>query len=76
MTTTELIALLKQHEFGASGRPREIWLNAYDENGTCFNISFGENSKIVVTGGGDGCGGASLDLTVEGTYIYDTSVDQ
>lgn len=59
MTTTELIKLLKKHEFGGvSGRPREI----------SFSIDEGfiASPNIVVESTGDGIAGAELDLRIEG----------
>lgn len=76
MTTTELIELLKQHEFGASGRPREIslsicplLLDTTDVDMTDIedqmNLMLYDNHEIKVSGGGDGIAGAQLDLRIE-----------
>jgi ribosomal protein S18 acetylase RimI-like enzyme len=63
MTTTELIALLKAHEFGASGRPKEILLEIESDNKK-VTLAFYEKHKFVVTGGGDGIAGAQLNLEI------------
>lgn len=76
MTTTELIELLKQHEFGASGRPREISISIcpvlLDTNDVDMtdeeeqmNLMLYDNHEIKVSGGGDGIAGAQLDLRIE-----------
>ena len=64
MKTSSLIDLLKQFEFGASGRPREI----------SFNVIINKNTKIYLTdtqvsfvGFGEGCAGAELTLNLTGT---------
>jgi len=64
MTTTELITLLKKHEFGASGRPREILLEIESDDEKVI-LAFYENHKFVVTGGGDGIAGAQLNLEIK-----------
>lgn len=56
MTTTELIALLKRVEHGASGRSREISL-MLDDN-------FVSSPNIEIYSTGDGCAGAELCLEI------------
>jgi hypothetical protein len=75
MTTTELINLLKKNEFGSSGRPREISLGIcpldvnldgadLNDETERINIALYGNHEFKVTGGGDGVGGAQLDLDI------------
>lgn len=59
MTTTELIKLLKQCEFGASGRAREI---SFEIKNTKRHM-FMPDIKII--GSGDGIAGAQLTLELE-----------
>lgn len=58
MTTSELIKLLKEVEFGASGRPREISIKT--------DYGFYPSPEIAVFATGDGIAGAELCLSVEG----------
>jgi hypothetical protein len=64
MTTSDLIDLLKQHEFGASGRPREISFNVIINE---KNYLLGD-TKILFTGSGDGCAGSELILNLGFNY--------
>lgn len=57
MTTTELIELLKEVEFGASGRPREISFDHKDE--------FISSPEIAISMTGDGIAGAELTLELK-----------
>ena len=59
MTTTELIKILKDNEYGGiTHKPREISLNV---NGTYI-----PNPDITLISTGDGICGAEIDLYVEG----------
>lgn len=57
MTTTELIKLLKNVEFGASGRAREISITV--------NGIFIPKPNFKINGTNDGCAGAGLNLLIE-----------
>ena len=63
MTTSDLIDLLKQHEFGASGRPREISFNVIINKNTKIYLT---DTKVSFSGCGDGCAGSELLLNVIG----------
>ena len=60
MTTTELIAMLRQFERGASGRARCISMYV-ETNGESVYIS---DPSIKLIGTGDGCAGAEITLEV------------
>lgn len=62
MTTTELIALLKENEFGASGRPRKISFRTKD--------AFMAEPKIMASSTGDGICGPEITLYLEPKRIY------
>ena len=64
MTTSSLIDLLKQFEFGASGRPREI---SFSLTINKKNKQFITDTQISFSGCGDGCSGAELTLNLIGT---------
>lgn len=68
-TTTDLIKILQQNEFGSvTKEPREVSIYAKDENGAEICVMSGRSS-IKNIGGGDGVCGASLDLAICGTHI-------
>ena len=58
MTTTELIKLLQAHEFGASGRSREITI--YRDTKKVLS----EVEDLKFSSSGDGCAGSELELQV------------
>lgn len=62
MTTTELIELLQKHEYGASGRPREITIYRSKKKG--IQKVLDESEILVIDGTGDGIAGAELSLMV------------
>ena len=64
MTTTDLIKLLKENEFGASGRPREIWITRFNEDDEeQVALKYGEELKF--NSSGDGICGAELGLIID-----------
>ena len=58
MTTTELIKLLQAHEFGASGRSRDITILRDTKK------VLSEVEDLKFSSSGDGCAGAELELQV------------
>lgn len=58
MTTTELIKLLQDNEFGTSGRPRGITIYRFTD------MFLSEAEDLKVCSSGDGCAGAELGLQV------------
>lgn len=63
MTTTELIVLLKNHEHGFTGRPREISLQKMKKNGLLVDV-MKEEEVLIFSSSGDGCAGAELSLVI------------
>ena len=68
MNTTELIELLQEHEFGASGRPREI----------SFATLGGYHAEpdISLNSTGDGIAGAEICLSLTSGKLYKESEEE
>ena len=69
MNTTELIERMKQLEYGASGRPREISFRIPRRNGKHIYLS---SPEIHVDSTGDGIAGAEITLRLEDEYEQPT----
>ena len=63
MTTSDLIRLLEKHEYGASGRPREITIYIKDKDGKTLK-ALSEKETMKFYSSGDGVAGAELSLEV------------
>lgn len=63
MTTTELIKLLQEHEFGASGRSREISIRESELDGG--RIAMSSMDSLSFFSSGYGISGAELRLIIE-----------
>lgn len=60
MTTTELIEMLKKHEYGAiSKKPREISIMIKGKG-------YMPHPEITLSGTGDGIAGPEIDLDIDG----------
>lgn len=65
MTVTDLIKALQGKEYGGVTKEhREVFMYVRNNDGSETCLMLGGESRIEVTGGGDGVCGASLELTI------------